>query len=302
MVLAAIDSSAQVMMSKDEAERTHRRIMARDKAQARDLQSMYDLEGWKALGYASWDAYMNQALDYSVSYLSRLNSQVQINHQLEADLPERQTRELKKLKTSEARQEAHETAKALAKAENGDLSLRHIEMGVEQVQTKEKVRNSKHRVISVMMDSSRVSPVDALSYCAKLDTLNDRTYAKVITIIAEHGLNDGELISEFADMVNRESRTLDRILATGHINDKPIGKASLEDLRQEKRFSQSEWIGEQQEKARQEAIEQGKPIVIAHVITVYENAPERTLRALQQVLSEGDILKLMELMESKTAC
>ncbi len=289
-------SPTVVMMTHDEAEMLHKRIVARDKMQARDLQSMYTLEGWKALGYDSWDAYLHDAFDYSDGYLSRLNSQVQINHQLEANLPERQTRALKKLDSPDLRQEAYQTAKRLADAEGGDLSLRHVEMGVKQVSMKERVHGSKHRVVSVMMDAGDVSPVGAVKMIDALDTLDDVTYGKVITIVAEHGLSDAQLILPFADMVNRESRTLARILATGHINNQLIGSAGLADLQVEKAFSQTEIIGEKVEKKRQDAVEQGQVAIIAHVVTVYENDPVRTLKALKQVLSADDLVSLREMI------
>jgi len=288
----------RVMMTEDEATRTHKRILARDKAQSRDMQSMYDLDGWKVLGYASWDEYLSQAFDYSKSYLSRLNANIKVNHQLgtgETPLPERQTRPLNRLPDT-LRSEAYETAKALAKAENGDLQVRHMEMASEQVELKQTVRDSGHRVISVMMDAGDVSPKTAQAMCEQLDILDPSTYSGVIQIIGEHGLADPLLIPEFADMINRDSRTLARVMATGYINDKPIGQASLEDLKAEKLVSQSEIIGEKQEQARQKASEQGKLAVIAHVVTVYENAPERTLKSLKRALSDEDLKALKELI------
>jgi len=288
----------KVMMTQDEARQVHDRIQRRDAAQAKDLQVMHNLEGWKVLGYASWDDYLRKAFDYSKSYLSRLNSNITINHQLGTDddpLPERQTRPLNKLPEG-LRPEAYATAKSLANAEDSELQVRHMEMASQQVKTKQAVRDSKHRVISVMMDGGDVSPKVALVMCETLDRLDVEIYAKVIQIIGQHGLSDAELILPFADMVNRESRTLTRILKTGHINDKPIGQASFEDLKQEKRFSQTEIIGEKVEKQRKKASEQGKPAVIAHVVTVYENNPQKTLKALKQVLSAEDLAVLKELI------
>jgi len=291
-------ADSRVMMTESEAQTTHKRIVARDKAQARDLQSMYDLEGWRVLGYASWDDYLSQAFDYSKSYLSRLNANVKINHQLgtgDNPLPERQTRELKKL-PEQLRAEGYETAKALAQAEGAEVETRHMQTAVEQVETKQAVRDSDHRVISVMMDEGNLSPKDARLMCEQLDRLDIKTYSGVIQIIGQHGLSDATLIPQFADMVNRESRTLKRILKTGHINDRPIAQASAEDLKQEKRFSQSEIISEKQEEQRQTSIEQGKPAVIAHVVTVWENDPTRTLKALKQVLSGQDLISLREMI------
>jgi len=289
----------RVMMTEDEARQVHDRIQRRDKAQRDDLQTMHDLEGWKVLGYGSWDDYLREAFDYSKSYLSRLNANVKINHQLgtgDDPLPERQTRELKKLPEG-LRSEAYETAKSLAQAEDSELQVRHMEMASQQVETKQAVRDSKHRVISVMMDGGDVSPKVALVMCETLDRLDVETYAKVIQIIGQHGLSDAELILPFADMVNRESRTLARILKTGHINDKPIGQASFEDLKQEKRFSQTEIIGEKVEAQRKKASEQGKPVVIAHVVTVYENNPQKTLKAIQKALSKQDMIELRGLLD-----
>lgn len=296
MDMVQTSPTAQVMMSRDEAEMLHKRIVARDKMQARDLKSMYELEGWKALGYGSWDDYLHGAFDYSAGYLSRLNSQVQINYQLAGNLPERQTRALKKLDGVEKRKEAYQTAKRLADAEGGDLSLRHVEMGVKQVSMKEQVHGSKHRVVSVMMDAGDISPVGAVKMIDALDKLDDVTYGKVITIVAEHGLSDAQLILPFADMVNRESRTLARILATGHINNQPIGSASLADLKVEKAFSQTEIIGDKVEKKRKDAVEQGQVAIIAYVVTVYENDPVRTLKALAGVLKESDLVSLREMI------
>ena len=97
-------------------------------------------------------------------------------------------------------------------------------------------------------------------------------------------------------MVNRESRTLQRILLTGTINSKRICDASLADLDAENRGSQSEIIAEKLEESRSEVDADGKLIPIAHIITVYENDAVRTLKALKQVLSEGDLLMIREMI------
>jgi len=293
MVLAPV-SPTDVMMSRDEAEITHQRISDRDQRQAQDLRMMHDQEGWKALGYASWEVYMREAFDYSVSYLSRLNSQMQINHELESNLPERQTRALKKLNTSD-RQQAYSIAQELAQAKNEDIKLSDIETAVKQVEARKRVTSSKHRVVSVMMSSNELSVTDANVMVDALDTLDDKTYAKVISIVAK-GVSDPQLILPFANMVNRESITLNRILATGYINDKPIKDASLADLDVEKFISQSERIADAVEKKRQDAIEQGQPVVIAHIITVYENDPERTVKELKKQLPDKDLMRIYGLL------
>ena len=289
-------SPSTVMMAVDEAEMIHRRILARDKAQGKDLQRMYEEEGWKALGYKSWDMYMRTAFDYSVSYLSRLNTQVKINAALGTDLPERQTRALKKLDSTTKQQQAYEIAKEIADVVGEDVKLNDIETAVEQVELRDQVKASKHGVVSVMMSYDEISVHEAVRMCDALDKLDDITYGKVISIIAKTGLSKAELIVPFADMVNRESRTLQRILNTGYINGKLIRDASLADLKGEKRESQSEIIGEKVEQQRQELIAQGKPVVVAHIVTVYEGDAERTLKALKQVLSDADLSRLVELL------
>lgn len=290
-------SPATVMMTADEAERTHRRIVARDKMQATDLQKMFAFEGWKALGHVSWQEYLGQAFDYSESYLSRISSRVQINHELGAgDIPERQTRVLKKLKSSDDRKQAYDTAKNLAQAEDSTVAVRHVEMAVKKKQTENEIASSRHRVVSVMLDGGELSLVQARQMVDELDKLDDVTYAKVITIVASHTVTAPALIPEFADMVNRSSRTLDRILRTGHINERRIRDAGLADLHEEKRLSQNEIIGEKVEKKRQVAIEQGKVAVIPHIITVYEGDPQKTLRELKKVLPVGDLTQIREML------
>lgn len=285
-----------VLLSRSEAEMLHRRITARDKAQSRDLQRMYEYEGWKTLGYDSWDAYLREAFDYSVSYLSRLNTQVQINQQLNANLPERQTRALKQLDSPEQRQQAYTVAKELAHAEASSISLRHVQMGVERVQARQRVMDSRHRVVQVMLSSDELSVLDANRMIEALDGLDAICYGKLVTILTEHGLRDPALIAPFADMIQRDSVTLQRILTTGTINEVPIRDAGLADLDAEKRVTQSEIISDKLEQQRQDAEAKGEVAVIPHIITVYENAPLKTLKALREVLPAANLVQLKQLL------
>lgn len=96
------------------------------------LLDLYEREGWRALGYASWRECCQTEFDLSLRHLYRLLQAAQVEKEVthgshvagDVPIPERQLRELARLDSAELRREVWEEAQAQGHGES--LALRRL--------------------------------------------------------------------------------------------------------------------------------------------------------------------------------
>ena len=105
-----------VMMTAKEAQSCRDRIKVGIQSVREDLLSLYEQEGWKALGYGSWRECAKEEFGYSQSHGYRLLDAARVERDIspigeKVHLPESQARPLTKLKSEERREVWAEVSK-----------------------------------------------------------------------------------------------------------------------------------------------------------------------------------------------
>lgn len=107
------------MMDEAEARATVTRIKTRIDIARGELLELHDREGWRALGYKSWETCARQEFGGSAAQMYRLLSAAQIERAIDSPIgeyPESHLREVARLDTPDQQKQALEAARAHAKS------------------------------------------------------------------------------------------------------------------------------------------------------------------------------------------
>lgn len=122
------------------------------------LLELYTREGWRALGYGSWQACVVTEFEQSKSYLLRQLQAAQIEQALElpmGNLPERQLRPLSSL---ERIQQRDAWQRAIETAPNGKVTAAHVEQVVEAIREHERAGDLRPLTAATVIEHIRRQP------------------------------------------------------------------------------------------------------------------------------------------------
>jgi hypothetical protein len=267
--------------------------------------ALQEREGWKALGYSSLKECFVTELGSSWQHGYRLIAAAEVDANLTEFsptgesfmIPTQHSRHLAKLPAPK-QIVAYDRAQTLAHAEGRDVTGKHVEAAVAQVQAEMSIADNP--VIAHAVAAGEITAGDGVKIQRELDSLNPRLQANVLQIMTEHGLRDPKLVVPLGLMsirpADKASKVFEEIMRTGHVAGVPLVQATLTDLKRLKEEAQKEHISESEEKKRQQMIELGIPTQEPVIITVYKNAPKRTYAALVQALGTEDLKTVAELL------
>ncbi len=272
------------------------------------LLRLKNTDGWRVLGYANFRAMAQAEFGISWQHAYRLIGAEELQNELlliapddtTIIIPEVHARELKTLPDAAARLEAYQRAKDLAMSEGGtSVELRHTQAAVKTVQAAASA--NKYAVVWQMERRGEISADTATAMTAAVDKLKPRQRGQIMALMAKYGLTCADLIADIGNMLYREEKgdtsyVLETLLATGCLGNVPLKFATMTDLKNANAEAQAQHMAEAAEAKRQADIDAGKPIIEQVVVTVYRGDAVKTLASLKQVLSEGDLMWLRDLM------
>ena len=284
-------------------------------------------EGWKALGYGSFSDCIKHEFEHTWQHVYRSMTVYRVHRQIQDEyhaLLESQVGEYdegdlppppENLPTSwgaqlgqvppEDQYHAFQNATQTAKAEGRDQpTADHIRRSVAQVKKRNAVFESDYKVVAHMMATDEITTDAAFKMTECLDAIKDiQVRSEVLNIIGTHGLSEPLLIPEIAGMYNRkpgqESKVLPVILNSGTLGGVLLKKASLTDLKNEKREAAAEHKAEAlEEKRRKQPQATSEPMSmlgdkldmnLMHRELTHHIEPDR-LKELAQIIADQVVL------------
>lgn len=274
------------------------------------LLRIYESGGYEALGYTSFQAYVDAELTISFQQAYKLVGAAKVDANLTLfspsgeviQVPVNHANEFRKLPTPELQYEAFTLARQQAQAQDSDITARTVCQSVQTVVSREVVRSSPHRVVQQMVASDEIPASTGASLVRALDELEPVAQAEVQSLMATSGLKNPDLVKPLGLKVQQEAKTgktskvLDEIRRTGHLGGKALHEAKLEDLKKANEAAQKEHISEGDEEKRQKQLLNGEKVEEAVIITVYRNNPNRTLNAIMNALAVDDVQQLYQML------
>lgn len=286
------------LMTPPEAERCLQQI--HDKAaELKDLvYELWSREGWRALGYDSFHACIQDRMGKSASTLYRLKDVKEFELMLQQrgrdeEAKSSHVREYRKLPDGDTQFQAYQRARRIAQQEGKKHpTAENAREAVVQVQNELVIQNSPYRLIEHQWRTAVLTVHQALRMVRLLDALETPLRAPVLTLMGKHGLTDPELIPLMARDWARQntedpSRVMQELLATGCVNGVPLKDAKARDYHQAKRASQWERRQEKEEESRRKKIREGDWVPEPVILTIYKGDMPRTLKALRQALGDN---------------
>lgn len=260
------------------------------------VYDLYIRKGWQSIGYPSFKACVIAELGTSWQHAYKMveaEGVIRGSEVLPPDLPTTHAALLSKV-PQESQGRVYQEAVQLASTEgNGTpVTSGHIETVVEVEQTRQQVLKSRYFLPGQMMTEGKISPDAAKVMVENIEALAPKLRGAIVEFIAKYDLRHPDLIPKIASDIARQytadpSRTLQRIMTTRCINNRPISEAGPADYAAEKAFSKAERIAEQQEAERRARGWE------ARVITIRKGDPAYTARVLSQELSPFDLLAVL---------
>lgn len=298
-----------IPMTEAEARSCVQQIKAKMADARRLARELYERQGWKALGYASFQACAEVEFGYSFQHVYRMVDAAQLEDELmqhspvgetRLPMPERHLRVLKQLNTPAERVAADLNARQMAHSEGVKVpTTKHYVTSVQLQQQKTEVFKTKYHIVGYMVTMGEITVPAAKDMTERLEKLKPRIRGEVVRVMAQHGIACPELITEIGQMIDRPvdkpSLTLQTILATGRLAGTPLKQATMSDLKRARAEAQQQHLSEALEKERE------TKNIIPVIITVYRGDPGRTLKALVQALSEDDLDALKAALEVRDA-
>lgn len=275
------------------------------RAAREEALNFYSRSGWVALGYPNLEQCARAELGKSWQHFYRLKDARLIEKGIEAhsptgespvneSTPERHLRPLKALSSPEQQVKALDIAKSMAEAAKGTLTGALVERAVAQVSAEAEVKSSPYKPVALQLANGDMTAIEAQKMVRELRKLKPEAQAFILRQMTKHGLTCAALVPEIAAMYHRPagnpSYTLRDMVQTGTLDGTPLKRATLADLARARKASQAEHIAEAEEKRRH--------LVQPKIVTVYQNDPARTLKALQEALPYHDLIALQRLIEA----
>jgi hypothetical protein len=293
------------VMTPQEAERCLQQI--RDKtAELKDLvYELWSREGWRALGYDSFHACIQDRMGKSASTLYRLKDVKEFELMLlergeDEQAKSSHVREYRKLPDANTQFQAYQRAREIAQQEGKKQpTAENAREAVVQVQNELAIQNSPYRLIEHQWRTAVLTVHQALRMVRLLDAVQTPLRASVLTLMGKHGLTDPELIPLMARDLARQntqdpSRVMQELLETGCVNGVPLKDAKARDYHQAKRASQWERRQEQEEAERRKKIREGHWVPEPVILTIYKGDMPRTLRELRRALGDNQYERLRD--------
>lgn len=292
-------------MTEAEAHKCLSEIKGHLRTARRKILELYEREGWRALGYESFQECMEQELDYSFQHGYRLVIAEKIEQSirvlpganpLPADpIPERHLRVLGKYADNPNDQRRiYEDAQALAATEGAGAKVKtkHVEESALLHETRVMVQKSRYFLPAQMMVKGEITPAEAKQMIDAIERLKPVQRSEVLKLMAGPGLRCADLVEPIGNMFDRplgkESKVLPEILNAGTLGGTPLVKAVAADLQRANYEAQQQHIAEEVEKRR--------PVIEPVIITIYKGDPKRTFKELQRGLGEVDLGRLIDYM------
>lgn len=270
-------------------------------AARRNILDVYEAEGWKSLGYDSFKAYAEKEFTQSWQQVYKIVSAAKVDRNLmeitgESYLvPVNHGKVLAKLSSPALQHEAYQLASMQADAQGEDVTQKKIESAVRTVEARERVRQSEHKVVQQMVASDEITAHHGVELVKELDKLGHDGRLFVQRLMAKYNLQDAELaylIGYRFEKRGYDSKVIQEIERTGRLAGVPLAKATVSHWKRANAEAQKEHISEKEEEKREAQRQQNLPVEIPVIVTVYQNNPVRTIKALIEALSVKDIEQL----------
>ena len=300
------------MMSREEAESKISIIRISVMSMRMQLLDFDQRLGWKALGYESMKDCLIARFGktFQTGYRQLLAAKVETNIRRvspmgeflpDGGIPERHVRDtgIAKLATPQLQAEAYENAARMATLERQPVTAAHVKKSVEIIAAREAVFQTPYHVIGHMVTQGEITALVGQEMTEAIDGLKPaRLRGFVMELIAKHGLTCPALIAPLGEMfsrlgTDRQSKTLDVILASGHVAGIPLRTATMQDLARAKREAQQEYIAEGQEAKRLGDLASGKVIVVNKVISLPMHDWVKCVEVLRDELGDNGFERLM---------
>jgi phage protein U len=281
---------------------------ARDK-----ILQVYRAEGWKALGYGSFSDYGKAEFGKSFQQVYNLRAAAEFDEELNLyssegeiyEIPVNHAKELRKLKTPEKRVRAYQKAEQMAKAQGKDAPTQKIvEDAIHVMEAEEVVEESPYAVVRQMLAEASLTAPQAKQITLELNRLNDEpAQAYIQSLMARYRLNNPDLVYplgyKYLDdrKKGKSSKVLDEIDRTnGYLAGTPLSRAILNDLSRANAEAQAEYISGGVEQKRLELLSEGKPLPIQFALTLWKNAPVKSVKELIRLLPPKDLEAMLILL------
>lgn len=302
LAIVPVDHQQAQPMARIEA-RHHTEQIQYHTAMAREhIRAVYDREGWRSLGYASFRAWVEAELPFGYQWAMKLRQaaiQADILRDANIEVSKMDSKKLNMLRQVPSRDDklrvmtlAQELAASVGESHPTDA---HYRSAMRTVKTEAEVKQSPYAIVRQMMASGEITAPIAKEMSALLDAVPVRQRGMVLEIIAVKGLGEPKLIPRIAAVVARPESKLLPSLKMGYINQVPLSRANLTDWEQAAEEARREHIAEKNEE------QNVRQLVEARVCTVYRTSPgadvaataARTARALNRELRPEDLLALI---------
>lgn len=266
--------------------------------EAARLTSDFDRRnGWKALRYPNLRACLESELEYSRSYVWRLEQAAQVAASIQDALPDGSrviAREgtirnsgIKELPSGIARAEAYTIAHDMAAAEGTRLTALHLKNGVEQVKARNQIFSSRYTVITHLVVTGDITVAVGNEINQIMEKLPPRKRGYLMELMAKFKLTCPALFVPIADLFERppgkESLVLPEIL-TGFLAGVPLAAATVTDLKRANYAAQQQHFADNEEK-RRTYNKQEQPVYVTLSLPI--GNLEKTQRILRRELGEA---------------
>ena len=270
-------------------------------------------EGWKLLGYESFQAWAKGEFDVSWQQVYNIKAAAEFDAELSLysplgeiyHIPVKHATQLRKLKTPESRVRAYQMAEQQALAQGKETPTeRIVEQVVYSIKAEETVFESAYQVVRQALAEATITAPQARQITLELDRLKDEpARAFVQKLMASYGLNNPDLVYPLGHKFLNErqkgklSYVLDEIEATnGRLAGTPLARAHLRDLQRANAEAQQQHIAESEEQRHQQMLANGEVIPEQFALTLWKHAPVRSAKELIRLLPPEDLQDIFELL------
>lgn len=279
------------------------------------IWTWYSRKGWAALGYESFAVSAEPELgmvhqtaySYVTGYeveqtlLAAQNTPNDDSPRGEntpppvTTIPLKHAKQLGRLKSSADQVEAHAKAWNLAITQGQEKPTEaEYKAAVDTVIRANAIKT--YALIGNMVNMGVLSLDAGEEMCQQLEKVKPKIRGQVYELIARHKMTCPDLIVPIAGMLDRkpgeESKVLPEVV-TGFLGGVSLKKATLSDLKRANYEAQQQYFADEKQAKRQA----NQPV--EHIITVYENDPAATFKALARVLKAQDLATLQLLIQGQ---
>ena len=285
----------------------------------RKIGRIWVTEAWMVLGYNSFRQWALQEYgEKSVSQVYRLKDAAMVDMALDdsddasdghdgdgSHIPETWARDLKQIPPDDVSL-VMDQARKLALSEGGTEPVRrHVKTAVSNYHDRQHVDNSPYKVISHMLNSGDLTAPTAKAMCDELDRQPPDARVYICRLATDYGLSSPELIAPLAGKYNarrdgHDSKVLRELEATGTLNQTPLARADLRDLKAANRAAHREYQTEGIEKKRQKLQSENEPPPPEPVaMNAIKHDAAQTLKNLTHAITAKDMDDLFRLLAAQ---